>query len=196
MASKSLPTITLDQYIAFDNEAERRGEYLNGHMVEVEAATRNHSAIVANLAREVGLSLKESACRVYTQDLRVYMPAANECAYPDLVITCGREDFAPGSILLNPLALIAVLSPSTEYYDRGTKFAHYRSIPSLREYITIAQDKFEIQQWSVIGHEASVSLAGKWLLNATLTDRTDNLAFASLPLNIPFLEIYRNVFWE
>jgi Uma2 family endonuclease len=196
MASKSLPTITLEQYIAFDDEAERRSEYLNGHMVEVEAATRHHSSIVANLAREVGVCLKESACRLYIQDLRVYIPAANECAYPDLVITCGREAFAPGSVLLNPLALIEVLSPSTEYYDRGTKFAHYRSIPSLREYITIAQDKFEVQQWSVIDGETSVSLAGKWLLNATFTDRTDNLAFASLPLNIPLLEIYRSVFWE
>jgi Uma2 family endonuclease len=196
MATKSLPTITLEQYIAFDDGAERRSEFLNGHMVEVEGATENHSTIVANLAREVGLALKESACRVYIQDLRVYMPAANECAYPDLVIACGNREFAAGSILLNPVTIIEVLSPSTEQYDRGTKFARYRSIPSLREYITIAQDKFEVQQWSVIGDGTSVLLAGRWMLNATFTERMDTLAFAGLPLNIPLVEIYRNVFWE
>jgi Uma2 family endonuclease len=200
MATKPLPTITLEQYIQYDNEAEgrgeRRSEFLNGHMAEVEAATENHSLIVINLAGEVRSALKESSCRVYSQDLRVYMPLANECAYPDLVIVCGNREFARGDILLNPLTIIEVLSPSTEQYNRGNKFSRYRSIASLREYILISQDEMKVEQWCLIGDGAPITLAGKWMLNATYTSAMDILEFGGFPFSIPLSEIYRNVVWE
>jgi Uma2 family endonuclease len=199
MASKPLPTITLEQYIQYDDEAEgrgeRRSEFLNGHMVEVEAATENHSSIVINLAGEARSALKPSSCRVYSQDLRVYMPLANESAYPDVVIVCGKGEFVPGSVLLNPLVIVEVLSPSTEQYNRGTKFARYRSISSLREYILVAQDEMKIEQWCLIGDGAPITFVGKWMLNATYAAATDVLAFTSLSLEIPLSEIYRNVVW-
>jgi Uma2 family endonuclease len=156
-------------------------------MVEIEAASRNHSAIVVNLVREASSRLQGTPCQVYSQNLRVYLPSVNECAYPDLLVTCGQENFAASSTLLNPLTVVEVLSPSTEHYDQGTKFAHYRSVPSLREYITVTQDRVEIHHWSKVA---------KWMLHASYTSETDCLQFAHYSLNIPVIDIYRNVVWE
>ncbi len=81
--------------------------------------------------------------------MRVKIPLTGLYTYPDVSALCGRPQFddKQEDILLNPSVIIEVLSPSTEQYDRGKKFQHYRTLDSLREYLLIAQDSYHIEQY-------------------------------------------------
>lgn len=81
--------------------------------------------------------------------MRVRTAGANSFTYPDVVITCGREEFLDGEAdtLLNPLVIVEVLSGSTAEHDRTTKVGMYRQIESLREYLLVAQDSFRVEQY-------------------------------------------------
>jgi Uma2 family endonuclease len=116
--------------------------------------------------------LRDRKCSVYSSDLRIGVAQSSLYTYPDVSVVCGHEQFADEheDTLMNPLVIIEVLSPSTETYDRGKKFRHYRAILSLREYILIAQDEYRIErytrqtdtQWllgEAIGLEAQIELS-------------------------------------
>jgi Uma2 family endonuclease len=184
MATELRHFVTPEEYLEIDSKAERPSEYLNGQIVEIEDATLNHTRI-ANLTVKFSESVRTFGCEVYSHTLRVHMPLTGLYAYPDIVITCGREQFAANDTPLNPILIAEVLSPSIQEYDCGSKFAAYRSIPSLQEYLTVAQDKVEISQWALI--------AGKWTLNATYTDLAADLTLLATAGSIPLNEIYRNV---
>ena len=99
-------------------------------------------------------------CRVYSQALRVCVSPTGLYTYPDVVVTCGEEQFVGGpgsSTLLNPLLIVEVLSESTRDYDRGAKFEHYRTLRSLNEYVTVDQPKIHVEHWKF-------KEAGSWLL--------------------------------
>ena len=115
----------------------------------MSGASRYHGRIVTNAVGELRDQLRKRPCNVYGTDLRVHIPATGLYTYPDVVVTCGKEEYLDDKfdILLNPLLIIEVLSPSTADYDRGGKFFHYRSIPCFGEYITIAQDRVLVEHW-------------------------------------------------
>lgn len=152
MAANPTTLLSPQEYLEIDSKKDRPSEYLNGHLVEREATTENHALISTNLATAMATSLrhKKSPCRVYSKDLRVHMPATGLYAYPDLVVACADRKFAAYDTLLNPVLIAEVLSPSTQDYDHGTKFTSYRSIPSLQEYWTIAQDRMHLERWAII----------------------------------------------
>lgn len=114
----------------------------------MSGASRIHNRIVSNLARSLGNQLSDRPCNHYSNDLRVSVRGGESYLYPDVVVTCGQEQFEDGQLdtLVNPIMVIEVLSPTTEGYDRGVKFLAYQSIPSLVEYVLITQSprRFEI----------------------------------------------------
>jgi Uma2 family endonuclease len=138
-----------EEYLSLERKSEFRSEYLSGEMFSMNGASRSHNLIVANSSGELRQQLKNKPCELYTNDMRVRVPAANVYTYPDLVVVCGEPQFEDSFVdtLLNPTLIIEVLSDSTESYDRGKKFGFYRSIESLREYILIAQDEPRIEQY-------------------------------------------------
>jgi Uma2 family endonuclease len=127
--------ISPEEYLEIDSKNDRPSEYLNGRMVELEGSTENHSQILTNLVTAIVTSLRtrNSSCRAHSQALRVHMPKTGLYAYPDFVMVCGERAFDAYDTLLNPILIVESLSPSTQSYDRGDKFASYRSIPSLQE---------------------------------------------------------------
>jgi Uma2 family endonuclease len=181
------PFLTVEEYFNLDSRNERPSEYKNGLMVPIEAATEPHGAIVGNLIYLIGDALRkrDSKCSVYTQCMRVYTPDEGVYAYPDIVLACEDSRYGPESTLLNPVFIIEVLSPTTEAYDRGMKFQHYRSIPRFGEYVMIAQDRISIE------HHRLDSASGKWMLYADLRDLSGSLEVLSDSL--PVGEIYRRV---
>lgn len=116
-------------------------------------ATREHNLIGVNIAAELRSQLKARPCETYANDMRVKAAEAKGYHYPDLVVVCGKPEFedSHGDTLLNPTVLVEILSSSTEAYDRGGKFAAYRKIPSLREYLLVSQDQPLIERYAKEG---------------------------------------------
>ena len=112
-------------------------------------ASREHNLIVTNVVAELRQQLKRRPCQVYPNDMRVKVDASGLYTYPDVVVACGETRFEDEQVdtLLNPTLIVEVLSASTEAYDRGEKFEHYRKLGSLAEYLLIAQDRPHLEQF-------------------------------------------------
>lgn len=143
-------SITPDEYLHRERLAEFRSEYFRGETFAMACASANHNLIVLNAGASLREQLKKKPCRVYPSDLKLRLEATGLYTYPDLSVVCGEPqlDSDVGDVLLNPTVLVEVLSESTEAYDRGKKFEHYRTIPSLKHYILIAQDRHSIDCFS------------------------------------------------
>lgn len=154
-------TYTPEDYLALERSADYKSEYVNGHIYAMTGASREHNLVAFNIARELGAQLKNRPCEAYIGDMRVKAAEARSYRYPDIAVVCGRPEFedSQGDTLLNPTLLIEVLSPSTEASDRGGKFAEYRRIASLREYLLVAQDQPRIERY--------VRQDNGWLLTET-----------------------------
>ncbi|MDQ2806769.1 MAG: Uma2 family endonuclease, partial [Chloroflexota bacterium] len=148
---------TPEEYLSLERAATYKSEYLAGEifpMIEAEeghageicamaGAGEDHTTIAANLVRLLGNAFQGRPCRVYGSDMRVRVAASGLYTYPDVVAVCGPREFADPhrDTLLNPTVIFEILSPSTEGYDRGKKFANYRQIPTLTDYVLVAQDE-------------------------------------------------------
>jgi Uma2 family endonuclease len=179
--------LTPAEYLAVERKAERKSEFYRGEMFAMAGASEEHCLIKDNIAREAGYQLKGGPCRVVTSDLRVKVDPTGLYTYPDVVIYCDRPQFEDGTFdtLVNPRAIVEVLSESTAAYDRGPKFRHYRQIPSFQEYVLVSQDEPLVER-----HVRQPD--GSWLL--TDVAGLDGLfEFASVPARVPLAEIYRDV---
>lgn len=141
--------ITETDYLALERQAETKSEYLNGCIYAMSGASREHSTIVFKLARRIGNQLDGKPCRGYVNDMRVKVSPTGLYTYPDALVVCGEPHFEDAQVdtLLNPTVIIEVLSDSTEAYDRGGKFAHYRTLGSLTDYLLIAQNEPRIEHY-------------------------------------------------
>jgi len=191
MALRTQPDYRFDDYLAVEREAvEEKHEYVAGRVYAMTGATYNHNLIATNLAAELRTRLKGRPCTVLTNDMRVRMEAADACKYPDIIALCEEPLFYDErrDVLMNPTLLVEVLSPSTEAYDRGGKFAIYRTLSSLREYVLVAQDRVSIEVFTRQDGD-------RWLLTAC--DRPDDEAiFDSIQCRVPLREIYEGVQFE
>lgn len=149
MSSNPITLLTPEEYLSIERKAEYRSEYYAGEMFAMAGATRRHNRIVTNLSTALDNQLKSRPCNVYTTDMRVRVPATGLYTYPDVVVTCGEEVFddEESDVLLNPLVIIEVLSDSTEAYDRGKKFEHYRTISSLTTFILVNQQSPKVEPY-------------------------------------------------
>ena len=141
--------ITSQEYLALERKTEVKREYLDGEMFAMSGATREHTRIVTNMTVELGNQFADRPCELYPMDMRTKVLATGLYAYPDISALCGQAEFEDDQFdtLTNPQLIIEVLSESTESYDRGKKFAHYRTIPSLREDILVSQSECRIERF-------------------------------------------------
>ena len=139
--------MTYAEYVEKERDASSKHEYLHGHAYAMAGGTPQHGALAAAVIRELGTALLGRPCRVYSSDVRVRVTATGLSTYPDASVVCGHLETAPDDpdAITNPVVLCEVLSPSTASYDRGAKAAHYRRLPSLREYVLVAQDEERIE---------------------------------------------------
>lgn len=140
---------TAEDYLSLERNALYKSEFHDGEIVAMAGASRKHNLINGNIARELSIQLKKRPCEAYINDMRVKAVEARSYHYPDIAVVCGTPQFEDAHMdtLLNPVVLIEVLSPSTEAYDRGGKFAHYRKIASLSEYLLVTQDEPCIERY-------------------------------------------------
>jgi Uma2 family endonuclease len=142
-------TFTPEEYLTIERQAAYRSEYLNGVIYAMAGASPEHTTITDNLTMEIGIRLKGTPCQGISQDRIVQVGEQGLYAYPDYLIVCGEKQYrdAARDVLLNPLVLIEVLSPTTEQYDRTTKFDLCKQIESLREYVLVSQVTPRIERY-------------------------------------------------
>lgn len=179
--------LTEAEYLGLDRASEVKSEFFDGEMFAMAGGTLRHSLIATNLARELGNRLRGGPCIPYNADLRIKIAATGLLTYPDLSVICGPPEFLPDTddTVMNPTVLIEVLSDTTEAYDRGKKFEHYRQIPTLREYLLVSQKEPRIEQFLQ-------QPDGRWLLTeAAGLDGT--LQLPSLGIILSLAEIFAGV---
>lgn len=185
----SQPTVRLtpQEYLDLERKAETKSEYLNGEMFPMPGSSRAHNRITLNILTDLSAQLLERPYEVYGLDMRVKVCPIGLYTYPDIAVTYGEPKFEDGHVdtLLNPQVIIEVLSDSTETYDRGRKFAHYRNIDSLREYVLVSQNECRIEQY--VRQED-----GKWLYTEN-TDPNGSVDMSSVACRLSLSRVYHKV---
>ena len=186
MSSPSPSLLTEREYLALERKSEIRSEYIAGRVFVMSGATRRHNLIAGNLYREINSQLRGRPCEAYVSDMRVKVAPTGMYTYPDIVALCGepRLEDAQGDTLLNPTVIVEVLSDSTEAYDRGEKFAHYRRLETLREYVLVAQNKVRVEHYLREGEA--------WVLSE-ISDPAGTLHLPSIDCRVSVSAIYEKV---
>jgi Uma2 family endonuclease len=156
-----------DDFLAWDATQTERHEFVNGEVFAMAGGEDRHASVSGNLFAALHSHLKSSRCRVYMNDVKLQVAAANAFFYPDVFVTCSERDAASRLVKQEPLLVVEVLSPSTAAHDRGDKFASYRLCPTLAEYAVIDIDRRAVDLFRK-------NAEGLWVLhplvgNATLT---------------------------
>jgi Uma2 family endonuclease len=187
MAAVRKPRYTPEEYLALERRAEYKSEYFAGEIFAMAEASPVHNAIVFNAAGALFPQLRGGPCRGYGSDLRVKVSESGLYTYPDLVVACGEPEFDDEhrDTLLNPTLLLEVLSTSTEAYDRGGKFAQYRRLESLQEYVLVSQDEYRVE-WFVRQPD------GRWLLSEA-KELTDLVQLSSIRCDLALADLYDRV---
>ena len=149
MSLRPKPYLSPEDYLALERSAEFKSEYFDGEIFAMAGASESHNLIVINTIRELSIQLKKRPCKVYANDMRIKVSPTGLFTYPDVVVVCGQAQFDDShrDTLLNPTLIVEVLSDSTEAYDRGRKFEHYRKLESLAEYVLIAQHRPHVESY-------------------------------------------------
>ena len=194
MSAVPKPKMTADEYLAIERAAEFRSEFFDGVMYPMHhdpltgmaGASRIHNRVKENVIVEFGGLFKRGPCQTYSSDQRVRLTDTGMFAYPDVVVVCDPPVFDPHlDTLLNPQVIVEVLSPSTEKYDRGFKFAMYQKQPTIREVIFFAQDRMRVERY-VRQSDAT------WVLTV-FEDADADFALGTVPVAVPLRDLYRGV---
>lgn len=187
MATQTIAYVTPDEYLAVERLSETRSEYLDGVVCPMTGGSLTHIQITGNLVIELGTQLRSRPCRVLAIDLKVRMPDSRKFFYPDVTVVCDKPQFHDErrDIILNPVLIIEVLSPSTEAFDRGAKFQAYQTIESLKEYVLVAQDSPTIEQFV---RQAD----GKWTYTA-VTGLESSIVLPSVECTLNLSAVYDKV---
>ena len=180
------PPFTPEEYLALERKAAHKSEYINGRIYAMAGAGHRHNLIVVNAVGELRTQLRGRPCFAFVNDMRVKVPATTLYTYPDVAALCGAPQYedVQQDTLLNPSAIIEVLSESTERYDRGEKFAHYRRLETLREYVLISQDRMQVELFA--------RQRESWVLTE-LSDPDALLVLDSVGCSIPLRDLYERV---
>jgi Uma2 family endonuclease len=182
--------LTECEYLDQERRAEGKSEFYRGQIYAMSGASRAHNLITLNIGAELRSRLRGRPCEVYVGDMKVKINPTGLYTYPDVAVVCGEPQFddQQSDVLLNPKIIIEVLSPSTEAYDRGDKFGHYRRLASLSDYVLVAQNRCRIEHFS---RQAD----GRWLL-IEINDPQTDFTLDSIGCTLALAEIYERVVFE
>ena len=188
---------TIDEYLAMERQAFERSEYIDGYIYAMAGESENHGIVSANFSSEIHQQLKGTDCQTRIKDAKIKSGDFEKMignslkgmfSYPDIVIICGRpvyhDEFT--DIILNPKVIIEVLSPSTELFDRNTKFHRLSQFnETLTDYILVSQDKPMIEHFVR-------QTDGNWLLY-THFGVDETLAVENIKCRLELEDIYDRV---
>jgi Uma2 family endonuclease len=189
MSSLPQTAYSPEEYLTLERKSESRSEYVNGHVFAMSGESREHNLIAGNVFAAIHSQFRGRDCEAYMGDMRVKVRYTGMYTYPDVVAVCDGPQFEDNHVdtLTNPTVIIEVLSPSTEAYDRGEKFAHYRRLESLHDYVLIAQDRVLIEHFARHGDTGD-----QWVLTE-ISDLDGTLQLASIGCVLSLREVYDRV---
>ncbi len=178
------------EYLEAERASEEKHEFLDGEIYLMTGASLKHNLIVGNAITRFNILLRDRSCIVIPSDLRLKITATGLYTYPDISVVCDPIQLEDdhGDTLLNPILIIEVLSPSTERYDRGRKFQHYRALASLREYVLISQDSARVERYLRQPND-------EWLL-ADAVGLEASLELTSIQCTLLLSDVYEKVSFE
>jgi len=145
-----MTTYTYAEYLALEASSNVKHEFLGGQIYAMAGGTPEHAALAAAVIGLLFPQLRDRGCRAYDADLRI-RTRSGLATYPDVTVICGpteRDELDPQAVT-NPALIIEVLSRSTEEYDAGDKFEHYKTLPSLRQYVLVSHREPSIEVWTL-----------------------------------------------
>lgn len=179
---------TLEEYLELDANSEEPLEFWDGDIFSMSGVSNEHDLIENNLSYRLRLRLHDRGCRVLRANMRIKVPSMPPYRYGDVSGLCGQPKFEKVGgvdVLTNPSLIIEVLSASTEAYDRGDKFTNYKSIPSLSEYILVAQHRSHVSPF--------IKQATSSWLNLEFNSLEDTLKIITLDCELTLAEIYEGI---
>ncbi len=184
LATENTSLVSKEEYLRLERVADTRSEYHQGQILAMAGASRNHNRIVTNVSTSLDVQFRKRDCNNYSNDMRVSIQKGDRFLYPDIVVTCGKEEFDDQEIdsLLNPVVIIEVLSKSTEAYDRGLKFLYYQGIKSLQEYVLITQNPKRVEVYSMQRN-------GNWSYHS-FNDISDEISLKSVNCQLMLNDLY------
>jgi Uma2 family endonuclease len=180
---------SLSEYLELEEQSETRHAYQNGEIIEVTGGTRNHNRISLSLATTLEVGLKSQEYEVFMADMRLWIPRPRQATYPDVMVIAGEPIFQENrtDTVMNPVLIAEILSKSTSAYDRSDKFAYYRTIPELREYVLIDQYTCHVEQFSKTDRG--------WLLTE-YESLSNSLNLSAINLQLSLKDLYDRVNFE
>ena len=182
---------SLNDYFALETTDDQRHEYYHGEIFAMSGGSVNHNRISVSVATSFAGALAGKPCEVFVADLRLLVKSRQLYTYPDVMVVCGKLEYAQNrtDLITNPTVIVEVLSPSTENYDRGKKFNFfYRTVETLRDYVLIDQDRILVEHLRRSDERT-------WLLTV-LEELSETLVLESIGVSIPVGEIYQRVDWQ
>lgn len=184
LGAESSQSYSKEAYFSLLEQSEEKLEYHDGMVIAMAGGSSNHSIIATNTITNLSFRLRDRDCVVFNSDMAIAISASNRYVFPDISVCCGNRAYEDEkqTRLKNPSLIIEVLSEGTEAYDRGAKFAYYRSLPSFKEYIIIASDRIWVESFYRKAKDA-------WhIFSSNNLDK--NLTIQSLNLDVPIRELY------
>lgn len=182
---------TMEEYLALERESDVKYEFRNGEVFAMSGGTLNHDLVMGNVYDLLRERVRGKGCQVLTSNMQIKTPALLPYRYADGSVICGKietERFNGNDLLLNPVLVWEVLSASTEAYDRGDKFTYYKSIPSLKEYLLIAQHRPHVTQYVKQNERI-------WYLEE-FNSFSESVHLPSLGCTLSLEEVYRDVIFS
>jgi Uma2 family endonuclease len=184
-------TWTFEEYMAAEELSVEKHEFHNGKRITMAGASKPHSIINISVGAAIinALnSIEDEETEVCSNDLKVFIPSLNKAVYPDLTIVQGEAIMKHKHVIKNPTLLVEVLSDSTEVYDRGDKFEHYKTLPSFKEYVLVAQNSPLVE---VFYRE---NPNDKEWLHTRYEGLAANVELRSIGCTLKMKDIYRRIF--
>lgn len=182
-ALKKTEWLLPQDYLEMEMASPERHEYVDGEVFAMTGTSRPHNVIAGNLYMLLRNELRGKGCRAYFADIKLRIEAANCYFYPDLMVTCTEADRLSQHVMNEPVLVVEVLSPSTALYDRDRKFAAYRRLPSLREYVLVDTERMGIECFRRTDH-------GEWILHPY--GAGESVTLHSLALTFPLEAAYED----
>jgi Uma2 family endonuclease len=169
------------EFLAWDKTQTLKHEFFQGEIFAMAGASEAHVTVTGNLAMALRQHLRGSPCRTFMSEMKLRVDAADAYFYPDVMVTCSAADTNDALIKREPVLVVEVLSPSTAAFDCGDKFAAYRMLPTLREYLLVDPDKRRSDLYRR-GDD------GLWVLHPS--EAGQGLELASVALQLPALTLW------
>jgi len=177
-------TMNAQEFLIWEESQQEKHEFLQGDVFAMGGARREHVVTCLNIASSLKQHLRNTPCRAYMSDMKLQIELLDAYYYPDVMVSCQKSDHQADQFLTQPSLIIEILSDSTEAYDRGDKFAAYRQIESLKEYMLIDIKHKRVECFNRTENN-------DWLLHDYSNEPSCNLS--SLELNIPLSEIFEDI---